>query len=91
MLSGSARGYYNPKRYEHFVFNTMSYEACWPIHLLVFFINNNPMSKFYQRRYKCFDANVSYLVQGLIMLCNVYHCDLTTTGIKLENVRYSKQ
>ena len=58
-------------------------------HLLVFSINNNPMSKCYQRVYKCFDARFSGLPSARAdnVLCTFYLCDLTTSGIKLENLK----
>ena len=46
------------------------------IHLLVFSININSMSKCYQRVYQCFDVSFSYLIQRLI-LCYVMFTTVT--------------
>ena len=52
-----------------------------PIHVLVFLIDNNPMSNYYQRVYQCFDASFSYVVQELIMCYVIF---ISVTELLLE-------
>ena len=61
-----------------------------PIHLLVSLSNTNLMSKCYQQGYQCFDDSIPDPRDDNV-LGNFYHCDLATSGLKLENVKVASK